>query len=677
MRNSLAVYSEWGLITVRAAILGNGRLCLSWDEDMHLTELFWPRVGLMNHIQENRRNGIVLWHSGRLHYVGSGSFRAVGKYSGGMGFEWNAQDQGTGARVLVKDWIDPWEPVWARHIRVFLPPGIDRGAVCMVHSLALGENTVGEGAAHDPLRGRLYHFKGRCWVAVRFSERPAREWGRSFSPARRMAAVAKVRDGGIRFSEDDGSILGSNADHGLIESAVGIAWAGSSVLETEYMLAFGRDRTEADARLDAAGDADRVAERSRKQWAGAAGPAAVSLKVLSSHCDYGGGVVASCDSDIMGDFRDHYRYVWPRDAAMCVSSLARAGYPDYARRYLLFCSRALSREPLFFQRYRTDGSRGSGWHPWDLPPGQLPVQEDETALSLVSARDYFDATGDSNTLRRVYETFIRRAARGILEYTTCKGTLVRPSYDLWEERRGVFSFTQASCLAGLSAASQLSHTLGEENDSREFSEGARRLLYGLVSRLSDDDRGYCRGILSGGPEVVSGEMDWTPDASLFLVPLLLPEARVGSAATDDDEGRREQDALQAAWRRATVTWKVMKDALSVRLAGWDVPGFARYRGDWYFRPHGAGDAPGNPWPVATAWYVLAGVKLGLLDVGEIHRYAEWFGQVATANGLLPEQVSCVTGQPLSVTPLAWSHAAHLDVLAAAGLLHTGAYAREG
>ena len=662
---------------MRAAILGNGRLCLSWDGEMHLTELFWPRVGLLNHVQENRRNGLVLWFSGRLRRVGEEDFRATGRYAAGMGFEWTAQDRSTGARVFVKDWVDPTEPVWARHVRVLLPPGNDAGAIYSIHAFALGENTVGEGAAYDPVRGRVYHFKGRYWVAVRFSELPAHEWGRSQAGVRRAAAVAKVRDGGVRLSHEDGSLTGAYVDHGLIESAVGLAWTGSSVLEAEYLLAFGRDRTEADTRLDAAGDAARVAERSRRQWTGVADPAAVSLKVLAAHSDSGGGVVASCDSDIMGDFRDHYRYVWPRDAAMCVSSLARAGFPGYVRRYLLFCSRALSRDALFFQRYRTDASRGSGWHPWGLPLGHLPVQEDETALSLVSAGDYLDATGDVETVERVYRPFIRRAALGILEYTTCKGTLVKPSYDLWEERRGSFSFTQASCVAGLSAAARISAALGKGEDCREFSEGARRLLLGLVSLLSDEDRGYCRGILADGLEVASHDLDWTEDASLFLVCLLLPEPQERSTILETRDGREGRDALETAWKRARVTWRRVKDALSVGMPGWDVPGIARYRGDWYFRPEGADDLPGNPWPVATAWYVLAGARLGLVGAHEIRRYAEWFGMVATANGLLPEQVSCVTGQPLSVTPLAWSHAAHLDVLGAVGLLHTRSRAGEG
>ena len=659
-----------GLWSVRAAVLGNGRLCLGWDRELCLREMFWPRVGLANHVQENRRNGLMLWCSGCLHELAGAGFKAKGRYLAGMGFEWTLEDPGLGVRVLVTDWVDPVLPVWARQLRVSLPPGTERAAIYSVQAFALGENTVGEEAAYEVERGRLYHFKGRCWVAVKFAERRERDWGRASASVRRVAAVAKVRDGGVRFSPEDGAFTGRNVDHGLIESAVGLVWAGCPVLEAEYLLAFGRDKGEADARLDDAGDAERVAERSRRWWTGRDGPSSVSAKVLASHCDSGGGVIASCDSDIMGDFRDHYRYVWPRDAAMCTSSLLKSGFPEYARRYLGFCAKALSGRGFFFQRYRADGTRGSGWHPWDLPPGDLPIQEDETALSLVSAGEYLQATGDLKSVRRVYAPFIQKAARFILAYTTEDGTLVRPSYDLWEERRGIFAFTQACCLAGLLAASNVAAALGEEGDSREFAHGASLLLRGLVLHLSDEERGFCRGIPCDGAAVPAAPRDWTEDASLFLLPLLLPSpasagvsrARLGEPGAED---------MDEAWRRATVTWERQRAALAVRLPGASVPGFARYRGDWYFRPHGAGDLPGNPWLVTTAWYVLAGAKLGLIGKTEVGQYVSWFQSVGSEAGLLPEQVSCLTGQPLSVSPLAWSHAAHLDLLLAADLLHSG------
>src|SRR5690606_33720916 len=108
----------------------------------------------------------------------------------------------------------------------------------------------------------------------------------------------------------------------------------------------------------------RAKERTKNYWAGWDN---VSTKVLATHCDVGGGILASCDTEIMQDFRDHYRYVWPRDAAMCASTLARQGLPRYARKYLEFCAKAVTPGGFFWQRYRPDATRGSGWYPPNLP----------------------------------------------------------------------------------------------------------------------------------------------------------------------------------------------------------------------------------------------------------------------------------------------------------------------
>jgi len=651
---------------VRYACLGNGRLYLGWDGRCRLRELFWPTVGLANHVRETRENRMVLWCGGRFFDLGGEDFLSAGRYLPGMGFAWRHRRLSMPLEVRVRDYVDPYLPVWTRAVELADLPG--QAGIFSVQSYALGENTSGEEAAWDAEKGRLYHFKGPVWVAVQL---------RAGGAVRTRAAVAKVRDGGVTFWAETGEILGPAVDHGLIQSALGVRLdalpdspagrpAGTPLgRRVEYALAFGRDRDEADANLDRAGDARAVEARSRrwwrsltaKGWAGRPGydlSAETSLKILSAHCDLGGGVIASCDTDVLGDHRDHYRYVWPRDAAMCASALLRAGYPGYAGRYLEFCARALSLGGFFWQRYRPDGTRGSGWHPWDLPPGELPIQEDATALSLVTAGDFLDLAGDLRFLDGIYASFVGKAARFVLDYRTPDGTLVRPSFDLWEERRGTLSFTQAACAGALSAAARIARALGREEDRREFWAGAGALLRGLALHLSDEDRGLCRGITASPDACDRLEKDWTDDASLFLVPVLLPEAVPGSGAL-----------LRCLRRRSAVTWKRLRSSLAVRLPLTDVPGYARYAGDWYHRPAGAGDVPGNPWPVATAWYALSGVRLGLLGRQDLARHLEWFRAVAQESGTMPEQVSAVTGEPLSVSPLAWSHAMYLELATAA------------
>lgn len=647
---------------MRAAVLGNGQLYLGWDSSLRLREMFWPRVGLLNHLQENGDNRLVLWYDGHAYDLLTDEFVSRGRYLPGMGFEWTARHRHVSIEVTVHDWVDPYRPVWARAVQLSLPPG-DRpvpAALYSVQAYAIGENTIGEQGAFDADRGRLYHFKGALWIAIELKETGRDETPPAPVAASLIGAVAKIRDGGVRFSHSDGAVHGPQVDHGLIQSAIGVLWAETRVGKAEYLVGFGRDRQEADAMLDEAGGVDLVAARSRRYWAALSGPGAVSVKALAAHCDRGGGVLASCDTDVLGDYRDHYRYVWPRDAAMCVSALLRSGLPEYARRYISFCCEAISEEGFFHQRYRSDGTRGSGWHPWGLPQGDLPVQEDETALCLVSAGEYLEATGDLDCLHEAYVPFIRKAARFVLDYTTEGGALVRPSYDVWEERRGTFAFTQAACVAGLEAASSIARALGREPDCQDFRDSAGRLLSGLMLHLSDDERGYCRGITGISDEHSDFDKDWTDDASLFLIPLLLlPRGRAGLPGT------RNADLVAAAWKRSALTWERLKESLAVSIPGTEVPGYARYPGDWYFRPDGAHGRPGNPWLVTTAWFALSGATLGLLSAGELKKYLSWFQAVTPKTGLMPEQLSCLSGEPLSASPLAWSHAMYLDLLSAA------------
>ena len=667
---------------MRTSVLGNGSLYIGFDRSCCLREMFWPVVGLANHIAEGKENRLILWYRGQVFDIGGENWMTDAEYGEGMSFHWRFRHRTEPLEIEIDDVVDPQKPLWVRRIRV-IPDAPGKIGLYSMQHYNLGENDVGEAAFWDSGERRLYHFKGPLWVCAGFEIPGACSSLSSSGRADMMGSVAKRRDGGVTISPETGKVYGRTIDHGLIESIVGLIWnpAGeTATFEAAYVLALGNSMDEAGrlARHGSRMGYEGVKARSSRYWSlraqGTAstagsrdtGPGSlyeVSLKVLATHCDRRGGILASCDSDIMLDYRDHYRYVWPRDAAMCASALARAGYPEFARRYLLFCRDTLSEGGFFWQRYRPDGTRGSGWHPPDLPPGQLPIQEDETALSLVTAKDYLVATRDPDALEEVYPGFIRKAARFILDYREEDGFLVKPSFDLWEERRGIFSFTQASCVAGLVSAAEISFVLGQ-GDEKEFLAGAYQLLQGLVLYLSDDDRGFARGICAEAGALNQEYIpDWTADASLYCIPILVAEFKGNErvAAISRDVAEEWPVVVDRTIERSKVTWKRLDDLLRVHLDG-DRTGVARYQGDWYWRPHDTPHVPGNPWPVATAWRLRSGHVLGLLDRDVVRDSLSWFKRVSIESGIMPEQVSCVDGEPLSVAPLAWSQAAYLDLV---------------
>jgi glucoamylase len=101
---------------------------------------------------------------------------------------------------------------------------------------------------------------------------------------------------------------------------------------------------------------------------------------------------------------------------------------------------------------------------------------------------------------------------------------------------------------------------------------------------------------------------------------------------------------------------------SVREKLWvrtDVGGVARYESDPY-QARAAGDSrvPGNPWFICTLWLAQhsiakAGSVAGLQESVPI---LSWVAKHALPSGILAEQLHPFTGEPLSVSPLTWSHA---------------------
>jgi len=82
-------------------------------------------------------------------------------------------------------------------------------------------------------------------------------------------------------------------------------------------------------------------------------------------------------------------------------------------------------------------------------------------------------------------------------------------------------------------------------------------------------------------------------------------------------------------------------------------GVARYQGDSYWGHE-------NPWIISTLW--LAQSKLLLNERESALSHIRWVASKATQTGLLPEQVDAEGGRPLSVVPLAWSHATYVTVV---------------
>ena len=96
-----------------------------------------------------------------------------------------------------------------------------------------------------------------------------------------------------------------------------------------------------------------------------------------------------------------------------------------------------------------------------------------------------------------------------------------------------------------------------------------------------------------------------------------------------------------------------------------VGGFARYENDQYFQQSpDIASVPGNPWFIATLWVAEHHIAVAkdLPDLDRPRELLEWCATKANRSGVLAEQVHPLTGDPMSVAPLTWSHGAYVGAV---------------
>jgi GH15 family glucan-1,4-alpha-glucosidase len=103
------------------------------------------------------------------------------------------------------------------------------------------------------------------------------------------------------------------------------------------------------------------------------------------------------------------------------------------------------------------------------------------------------------------------------------------------------------------------------------------------------------------------------------------------------------------------TMKAIEETLWVKTK---IGGIARYEDDTYQHSSNAGKIPGNPWIVCTMWVAQYYVSRAqsVEDLERVVNYLRWAVSRALPSGVLAEQIDPFTGEPVSVSPLTWSHA---------------------
>jgi len=644
----------------RFATLSNGSLLVNYSRDFAMKEVYYPFVGMDAQTGPTGHLAYIWCESGTAR-LGDHTWPLSLRYAEDtLVLEASGQSEAMRLAIQVRDAVHHARNVFLREVVVQNLSESPRTARFLLGlDTCLRGDDVGDTAMFDPHSHGILHFKRAVFMLANGhgtdSGGPHRTTGTrsrgSVPPDVAGTAGGALSDKPVSqgsvysILSVDMNLPGGGAARGY----VWIAFA-SSLEEVRALDAWVKDRgpgaliasTEAywRAYLSAAvlppNDLPVEATSLYKR----------SILTVRAECDNTGAVIAANDRDMLEQGRDHYSYVWPRDGALVSVAMLRAGFWPVTRRFLEFCAQVALPEGFLWHRYHPDGSLGSTWHPWLI--AEPPIQEDETALTIWALGKYIEATRDVEFLKSVFGQYLRMADF-LVAYVHAPTGLPLPSRDLWEERHGVFTFTVAAVCSALDAIAGLSTMLGLDARAALYSEVKQKMAGAWRRLMLDQGQGrFVRGIYLRGDGMV---LDPTADSSLHGMWMfgLLPAIDPQVAATLD-------------WVESTL-------AVSAPAGG-----YARYTGDYYFRrTDDIGLAPGNPWIVCTLWaasrHALIAENIEMLAVSR--ELLMWAVRKAGETGMLAEQVDPMTGEPLSVAPLTWSHATFIDTY----LDYAQAYAR--
>jgi glucoamylase len=627
--------------------IGNGRLLVCFDQHYQIRDLYYPHVGQENHVSgEYCRLGV--WVDGRFAWIGP-EWRIELLYeSGTLVTKVSLFHEDFGLLFICQDTVDFHENLLVREITVEnMRPDTREIRLFFSHDLNISGNNVGDTAAFDPESGGVVHYKGARYFLVNGHTE-------SDSGLSQFAVGQKGVNGkeGAFKDAEDGELSGNAIAQGSVDSVIGLFMTipGHSKGKAYHWLAAGDDWNEV-RRLDQLvkhKQASRLIRRTADYWTlwvnketpplddlpdKVADLYRRSLLVLNSQADWQGGITAANDSDVIAFNRDTYSYVWPRDGALVARALDLAGYPVIAQRFFSFAARVIEPEGYFLHKYNPDGTLASSWHPWqEEGRSQLPIQEDETALVLWALWHHFVRYRDIEFIKPLYRPLIKNAADFMMTYRDAETGLPDASYDLWEERRGHLTFTTGAVFGGLTAASLFCKVFGETERADSYQQAASEIRDAASAHLwQEDKKRFCRMLYRNG----SGKLavDAALDASLW--------------------GLFAFGMYDAADPRVQDTMTALREELWVNT---EIGGIARYVDDPYHRK--STDDPANPWIICTLWYAdyLVAKAHQQSDLEEAIGLLEWVADHALPSGVLAEQVDPHSGQPLSVSPLTWSHA---------------------
>ncbi len=649
--------------------VGNGNLLVNFDNSYQLRDIYFPNVGQENHT-DGHENRLGFWVNGAFAWVDDPEWSRDLRYeTDTLVTHVTLRNEKIGLLIICADTVDFTTPIFLRRFTIqnigSAPADIRVFVHYDWHILEAPEaNTV----YYDPAIKGLVSYRGERYFIGSGSvgdKIGVASWATGYKEYDNLK--------GTWFDAEDGALgrypIAQGAVDGTMEFDCGVVASGDSTIVHHWLTA-GLNYKEAANLHDSvvSRSPDYFIERTRNYWKlfvsrqdepmnGSTEAFSVmnglpqdiideyrrSLLIISTNMNANGAIIAATDGDIWLAARDSYAYMWPRDGALVANALSHSGYGDSTRNFFEFCRNIISHHGYLLHKYTPSGALGSSWHPWSDSNGNplLPIQEDETALVIYSLWQHYSLFKDIVFIKPLYAPLIKAAADFMVSYIDSGTGLPLPSWDLWEERRGIHAYTIATVHAALHAAAQFAHIFGEHEFEDRYDAAADTVKKAADTYLWNSEK-----------KCFSRMIQLKPD---------------GSIIRDDTMDMAMAALYQYGMydpldERIVLLMQEMENRLQIKTS---VGGFARYENDAYHKiSDDTQNVPGNPWFICTCWaaqyYIACAQTVAELDA--TIPIMQWIPQHALPSGILAEQVHPYTGEPLSASPLTWSHAEFVETV---------------
>lgn len=636
----------------KALSLGNGNILVCTDKRAQVRDFYFPYVGLENHVGGHYTHRVGVFADYQLNWFDHSNWDIqIRSAAESMIGETTAKNSALGVTLHFSDAVYNEKNIFLREVKV--TNDSDRARTIKLffgHEFEIYESHRGDTSYFDPINHVVIHYNGKRVFLINGSSPKG-----SFDDFTTGIFKIEGKEGSFMDAED-GLLQKNLIEHGPSDSVLGF-YLDLDPRESKtvyyWMVAAESIKDALSLNTYTIGKKpEHLLRTTRDYWHAWVNKYnfnfygltqdeialfKTSLLTIRSHTDNRGAILASADSDMLQNGRDTYSYMWPRDGAFSAMALDMAGNFNIAERFFEFCNHVITDDGYLMHKYRSDESLGSSWHPW-MRNGkiELPIQEDETALVVIALWHHYEQSRDLEFIEEVYNTTVKRAADFMVGYRDPKTLMPRASYDLWEEKFGIHTFTAASVYGALMCAAKFAKLLGKEKSEHIYTTAAFEIRQSILNYLYDENSGIFVKMVNveeDGTLVYDRTLDMSSIYGIFAFGVL-----------DVDDPRLARAVKQ------------VEDRILVKTG---VGGVARYEGDVYFRD--TTGVPGNPWIITTMWlaqYYIARAK-NEADFAPVHQWIAWAVKHVGPSGVFSEQLHPYSGAQLSATPLTWSHSEYI------------------